>query len=811
MLKNHLTIAFRNLKRNKVFSFINMLGLSIGISACLVIWLIVSFEFSFDTFHPDKERIYRVVSDFTFSGEAFHNSGVRGAMPKAVREEFTGLESVSALHQVNMKAMIADRKGNVKTFDETKTAIIDPQYFQIFKYEWLEGNPKTALNEPFKVVLTEKEARKYFGNEGLKKMMGKTVDYANHSDTLSFTVSGIVKDWTENSDFAFNNFISFSTLQSAEKWKENYGIDDWGSTNGSSMMLIKLAKNTNVSQIEAQFPSFIKKHIKDEPNSKSSFALQPLANIHFNPIYGGISRVAHLPTLYALMGVAGFLLLIAAINFINLSTAQSLQRAKEIGVRKVLGSNRRNLIFQFLSEAFLITLFAVIISLAISQPVLYFFKSFIPEGVALEIFSPQNLLFLILIALLTAFLSGFYPAWVLSSYQPVEVLKNQTSRKGSRKSKIREALIVFQFAVSLVFITGTMIVGSQIRYMLNKDMGFNKDAIIFMHTDWRSESSARQVLMQKLRQIPGIKKASLSNSTPTQDGYSSTTIDYKEGGKDISTNVHRKSGDENFIGLYDIKLLAGRNIRNSDTLTELMINESYAKILGFNNPAEALNHSVEMDKRKIPIVGVVADFNVMPLREAMKPVFIGSEAKHAHTVNLKLNTRNKEISNFKETIARIEKAWKEVYPNDKFEYHFFDETIAKFYETEQKTAQVMSAATGVAILISCMGLMGLVAFTITQRTKEIGIRKVLGASVGQLVALLSRDFLKLVLLANVIAVPLAWYAMQKWLQDFAYKIEISWWVFALAGVFALLIALLTVSFQAIKAALMNPVKSLRTE
>jgi predicted permease len=788
------------------------LGLSVGISACLAIWLIVRYEFSFDTFHSDKERIYRVVSDFVFSGEQYHNSGVSAPVPLAMREEFTGLEQVAPVHDLHMKVLLKDVQGNPQIFEKSKTASTDPHYFDIFRYEWVEGNPRMALSEPYKVVLTESEAHKFFGNLALKDIMGKTLDYANYSDTVSFTVTGIVKDWKENTDLDFKSFFSFSTLSQIDKWKKNYNIDRWDNTNGSSQAFIKLAAGTTPAQIRAQFPAFEKKHIKDEPNSKTSYNLQSLSDIHFNHTYMGNHRLAHLPTLYALMGVAGFLILIAAINFINLTTAQSLQRAKEIGVRKVMGSSKLHLILQFLSEAFLITTLAVILSLTLTPPILYFFKSFIPEGVVFKMSDTQNLLFLAVLTLATTLLSGIYPAWMISSFQPVEALKNHTSHKGTRKSRLREALIVFQFAVSLVFIIATLIVGNQIQYLLNKDMGFSKDAIIFFQTDWRSEESKKQVLMEKIRQIPEVKQLSLSQSTPAEAGYSTTSAEFTEGGKNISTNIHNKTGDAEFIKLYDIKLIAGRNIRNSDSLTEILVNESYTKMLGFSNPSQALNHSVKIGGDHLfPIVGVVADFNVMPLKESIKPLYIGCEPRYATTINIKLNTQNKELSGFKQAILKIESSWKEVYPNKKFEYHFFDETIANFYKNEQKTAQIMSAATSIAILISCMGLMGLVAYTIQQRTKEIGIRKVLGASVGQLVTLLSKEFLKLVLIAFVIAVPVAWYFTNKWLQDFAYRVNISWWIFAVAGVSALLVALLTVSFQAIKAALANPVKSLRTE
>lgn len=821
MLRNYLKISFRNLWKNKAYTLINVVGLAIGVSACLVIYLLVSFELSYDTFHSDEQRIFRVVSHIKIAGDDYKNAGVSAPIPLAAKHEFTGLDVVAAFHSLSVKKVIVpDGKGGEKKFTDlpdnrgTETIITDADYFKIFGYQWLIGNPEASLKEPFNVVLSESKARQYFGNAPLDKMIGRRLDYMDWSDTVTVSVSGIVKDWEQNTDFHFKDFISFATIEKTN-WNENIGLTNgWDNTNSSSQMFVKLAKNSSIAQIERQFPSLLKKNIKKKEDREGrSFELQPLRDIHFNSKWGGdYVRLAHLPTLYVLMGVAAFLLLIAAINFINLATAQSVERAKEIGIRKVLGSSRASLIGQFLSETFVITTVAVLLSLVIANPALYAFKNLIPKGVKLDLFQPTILLFLGGITILTSLLSGIYPSLVLSSYQPASSLKNKSAGRNAGQLFLRKGLIVFQFVVSIVFIIGTMVVLSQIHFMLNKDMGFKKEAIINFRTPWQDHSNRTQVLLEKIKQLSEIEMVCLSQSTPARRGYSTSTYEYNNGKQKIELNVHRKAGDANFIPLYSIQLLAGRNVINSDTAREYVINETYMKALGFQKPQQVLNKYLKGNGRNLPIVGVVKDFHVQSLHTAIQPMIIASENSESHTLSLKINTKGKELSDFKAIMLKVEKLWRGLYPEqDKFEYEFFDETIAQFYQEEQKIAQIVNTATAIAILISCLGLFGLVSFTTSQRTKEIGIRKVLGAGVLSIVSLLSKDFLKLVVIAIVIASPIAWFAMHKWLQDFAYRIDIAWWIFVVSGVLAMLIALLTVSYQSIRAAIANPIESLRTE
>lgn len=818
MLKNYFIVAWRNLVRNKLHAFINVLGLSIGISSCLVIFLIVRYELSFDTFHKDKERIHRVVSQIKIAGDWHKNSGVSAAAPFAVRNEVSGIEIVAAFHEYWAKVSLPN--GNAKPIrmeSKTKKIITEPQYFQIIQYEWLKGSPETALSEPNKVVLTEKQAKLYFGES---EAMGRQILYG---DSLWVTVSGIVKDFEQASDFkVFTDFISFKSIEGNGFLKRNYNLSDWSSTNGSSQLFVKLSQGTDTTQVNAQLVGIVDKYVNNNEKGKfgRKFILQPLSDLHFNQEYWNFTRQTNLSTLYGLAVVAGILLLIACINFINLETAQSIYRAKEVGIRKTLGSSRNHLIFQFLGETSIVTFFAILVSIFIAEQSLWLFSDYIPKDVVLNLSSPQTLLFFGSIWVVVSCLSGLYPSFVLSSFSPILAMKNQVSasKVSSRKAYLRKALIIVQFSISQAFIVGTLIVSSQIDFMVNKDMGFKKDEIMVFYTPWFWEDSVKEkwkfTLIDRMKQLPEVQQVSLSSNAIAENGYSTTVLKFKKGNEIIEINSHRKSGDSSFVPMFDLQILAGRNIHNSDTTKELLINETYLKVLGFKNPQEALNQEIIAYNGAVyPIVGVVKDFHIQPLHKNIEPTFIGCENKYATTVNVKLQTQGKKPEEVQAIVRKIEKLYNETYPEteDKFEATWFDDKINKFYESEMKMSKLIKTATFLAILISSLGLFGLVSFMVNQRMKEIGIRKVLGATISQITFLLSKDFLMLVGLAFVIATPVAYYFTQEWLKDFAYKIGTRLDLFVLAGAGAIVIALLTVSYKAIKAALANPVQSLRSE
>ena len=818
MLKNYFIVALRNFRRNKIFSLINVLGLAIGISASLVIYLLVNYHFTFDKFERDGDRIFRVVSNFTFSGETYRNSGVTSPMGPAIKKELTGLDAVVPFRTWDGDTKISvpvQGKKEPSIFKHQKNIVfVDANFLTLIGYQWIEGSEKTSLQRPYQTVLSETTAGLYFPKLTNAQIIGKELYF---NDTVRTTVTGIVRDLRQNTDFTFSTFISRATLENTSLRPEDW--TQWDNTNSASQLLVKLSPGTTPERIEKGAYSLYKKYHTPDPNDngKSEYKLQPLHDIHFNQAYGGYDLpLANKPTLYGLLAVAVFLLLLGCINFINLTTAHAAQRAKEIGIRKTLGSSKKQLIIQFLTETFLLTLIATILSVFLTPVILKAFSGFIPEGLHFSLIGhPGVIFFLIVLIIVVTVLSGFYPAMILSGYKPVLVLKNQAyaDTGKTRNVWLRKSLTISQFVIAQVFIMATILVSKQITYSLNKDMGFKKDAIVhFSLNYYDTVKSHKYVLMDKIRNISGVSMISLSNNPPSSNSTWSTTVKYKDGRKEIQTDVQQKIADSNYIKLYHIKLLAGANITQSDTSNQVLINETYAHILGFQKPEEAVGKYVYWDNN-IPVIikGVVTGFNQHSLHEPVKPLAIANGSNRARTINIALQPQNAEGTAWKSTITKIEKIWKDMFPDNDFDYAFFDQDIAKYYDEEQHISSLLMWATGLAVFISCLGLLGLVIYTTTQRTKEIGVRKVLGASVLQIVTMISKDFMLLIVIAFVIAAPLAWFGMNKWLQNFAYRTNISWWVFLLGAGVMIIIALITLGFQTIKAAMANPVKSLRTE
>jgi len=790
---------------------INILGLAIGISASLVICLIVRYEFSYEAFHQDRERIYRVVTNMHFPDQDFKNSGVPGPLPAAMRSEVTGIESSTLFVLANeTKVKVPAKHENNGLFRKQKLiAFADDQYFNFIKYQWIAGVAATALNEPNKVVLTESRAKEYFGFNDLSQAIGQNIIY---DDTITVAVSGIVKDLDQVTDLVSKEFVSLPTY--INQLKETNGWDEWGSVTSSTQFLIKLKKGVNRAAIDNQLIALRKKH-EAEAYLKTDHFLQPLSDIHFNSDFDAFDqRLGHKPTLYGLLAVAAFLLVLGCINFINLTTAQGSQRAKEIGVRKTMGSTKTNLVTQFLTETFLLTTAATLLSLVLVPFILKIFRGFIPPGLSLDMLSePVIIGFMILLVIVVSLISGFYPALVLSKFKPVTVLKNvaYANTSQSRRVWIRKTLTVSQFMIAQFFIIATLVVGQQIRYSLNKDMGFRKDAIVHFNAPYNyfAPDNKQFILLQKIKTIPGIDKISLAEAPPAYAGMNSTTMKFKRNGKELETTVEVKHADTNYFSLYNMKLAAGRNLVASDTTKEYVINESYSRFLGYTDPTKIIGESLERNGRLIPIVGVIKDFNSKSLHKPIGSLAFTAAQKNDHFFHVLL--RGNSAKEWKTTMNMIEKEWKQIYPEEEFNYNYFDETIAFFYKKEKDVSRLLNWSAGLAVFISCLGLLGLVIYTTTQRVKEIGVRKVLGASVSQIVGLLSKDFLMLVVLAFLIAAPLAWWAMNKWLQDFAFRTNISWWVFAVCGISMMIIAWLTLSIQTFRSATVNPVKSLRTE
>lgn len=811
MFKNFLSVATRNFRRNKIFTIINIAGLAIGISASLVIYLIVYHEFSYEKFLSNGDRVYRVVTNMHFPNADFKNGGVPGVLPPTMRREMPEIEASTQFWlEYQMKVAVPVGANDNKIFRKQEHIVFaDDQYASFLGYQFLAGSPSTALTGPNKVVLTESRAKIYFPSADPSSVIGQTIVY---NDTVKATVTGVVKDLTAITGFTSQEFISLATYQ--KELEEITGFGEWGSVSSSSQYFLRLKKGTDTAKMNKALAALRKKHEKNAYLA-TDHHLQALSDIHFNADFDVLDgNRGHKPTLYGLLAVAAFLLLLGSINFINLTTAQATQRAKEIGIRKTIGSTKGQLVKRFLGETLMLTTVAALVSIAITPWILKVFGDFIPDNLQFNLLDqPHIILFIIALVALVGILAGFYPALVLSRFKPVMVLKNVTaSTPQSRRAYVRKTLTIAQFVIAQFFIIATLIVGKQIRFSLNKDMGFKKEAIINIRApyNYQNPDDKQFVLQEKLKAIPGIQQMSLAGSPPATGGTSSTTMKFNKDGKEIETTVEIKQADTAYFGLYQMKLLAGRNLQQSDTVREYVVNENYARFLGFTNPADIVGKFIQRNNVQIPVVGVLADINTKSVRSAITPLVYTAQQKVHRNFHIALAS-GANTDGWKKVIDQIERSWKEVYPEEEFSYTFFDESIAGFYKKEQQTAGLLNWSAGLTIFISCLGLLGLVIFTTNQRMKEIGVRKVLGATVLQIVSLLSRDFMKLVAIAFIIAAPLAWWAMNNWLADFAYRTNISWWIFAISGGAMLLAALITLSIRTIRSASANPVRSLRSE
>ncbi|HEY4209599.1 MAG TPA: FtsX-like permease family protein [Puia sp.] len=818
MFKSYFRVALRNFWRNKAFSSINILGLAIGISASLIIFLLVYYDFTFDKFEKDSDRIFRIVASGTSEGNTWHTNSLAEPMGPAVEKELTGLETVApfrTLDQTRVSIPYPDAS-RPKVFKKQKDIVYaDGRYFDLIKYSWLAGSSAVSLKEPYQVVLTEKNARLYFPQVPYGDIVGKTIAF---DDTIQAVITGVVKDIAFNTDFYFNTFISRSTLYTSRLKPESFGKWDW--TNSADQLFVRLTPGNSAARMVPQLNQLLKKYNPPNPedHGRNTMAveLQPLSDLHFNTQYGVFdeSRQAHKPTLYGLLAVATFLLLLACINFINLTTAQASQRAKEIGIRKTMGSHRRQLTFQFLSETFLLTTLATLLSIGLTPLLLKVFGDFIPENFHFDVlWQPLVLVFLVVLVAAVSLLAGFYPALVMSAFKPVLVLKNQAFA-GSGKTRgawLRKTLTVSQFVIAQVFLIGTLLVTKQISFSLNKDLGFRRDAIVYFRTNGHEPPHKRDLLVEKLRELPGIAMVSVASNPPTSNGTWTSTMKYNDGKKEIVQNVEWKVADTNYFRMFRLHLLAGSAITQSDTTNSVVINTTYLHILGFQNPWQAINKEVSGGNGKPRIVGVMADFNQRSLREKIKPLLIANGTATSECINIALQPQNGNMSAWPATMAKVEQIFKKTYPNDDFDYRFIDDIIAKFYTAEKNTAHLLLWSAGLTIFISCLGLLGLVIYITNQRTKEIGIRKVIGASIANIILLLSKDFIRLIGLAILIAIPIAWWGSHKWLEDFAYKTELNWWVFALGGGALLLISIIVLCLRTFRAAAANPVKSLRSE
>ncbi len=776
-----------------MFSLINILGLTVGMTACFLIFLYVRFELSYDSFHPKADRIYRVVCDLKTPSETLNIDGPSWAIgPHIVLDQ----PQVEAAVRINGDELLV-RKGNVK-FQEMKSLYADSAFFSVFGFKLLKGNPATVLVEPLSIVFSQTAAKKYFGNED---PVGQTVLLTG--DGLTAKVTGLMEDMPENSIISADMLVSMSTLTR----KFNPGIDDqWGNYGNNTFVLLK--PGASATQLQAQLPAFLEKRNGAEMkkfNMYPTLLLEKLRDVYLRSTRDG-SKTGNINNVYIFSMVALFILLIACFNFVNLTTARAAERAKEVGIRKVVGALKGQLTAQFIGESVILCLIAFLFTLGLSALMLPPFNQLAGKTVSDGIFQhPDYLLILLIGALTIGLIAGFYPALVLSSFKPVSVLKGRFST-GTRGILLRKGLVVAQFTISIALIIATIIVYNQMNYMRGQDLGFNKDQMMVINTN---SDPAGEAFRNAVATLPGVKSVAMSSSVPgggNMGAYSE--VENSKGEMQIA-NLALYFVDFDYIPQYKIRMVAGRPFSRdflTDTTQAIILNEAAVKSFGYSSPQQAIGRKFRQWGREGQIIGVMKDFHYRSLQEEIKPLSMRIEPKGVHLVSINLSTKQ-----LAKTIAAIESKWNALIPARPFSYFFLDEYFDKQYRGEERFGKLFFNFAILAIIISCLGLLGLASYSTMQRTREIGIRKVLGASVPNIVNLLSKDFLKLVAIAVVIASPLAWLVMRNWLQDFAYRIHIAWWIFFIAAALATLIALITVSFQAIRAAVANPVVSLRTE
>ncbi|MEO6550888.1 MAG: ABC transporter permease [Ferruginibacter sp.] len=794
MLKNYFKIAFRNLWKHKAFSFINIMGLTIAMTACFLIFLFVKFELSYDSMHSKADRIYRIVCDIKTPTEVINAGGPSWAVPPNVKNEFPEVESYVRIAGGDN---VLIRKGDIK-FQEENSMWADSAFFNVFDFKLLKGNPQTALKEPFSVVFTETAAKKYFGNED---PLGQTLLITGSS--FPAKVTGVMQDIPENSQVKGDVVLSMTTI--TQKFNQN--IDSqWGNYGAQAFLLLK--HNANPRTLEKKFPAFLEARNGPEMKRNQMYAtlfLEPLKDVYLKSTRDG-SKTGNITNVYIFAIIAAFILFIACINFINLTTARSAERAREVGIRKVVGAAKGQLTLQFIGESVILCLVAFVFTIILSAIMLPLFNTLAGKTISDGIFSNGRYVLLLLLSSIgIGLLAGLYPALVLSSFKPYVVLKGRFAT-GTKGILLRKGLVVVQFTISIALIIGTIIVYRQMSYMHNRDLGFNKDQVMVINTNG---DSAKLAFKQSLEAIPHVKSVAMSSSVPgggNPGAYSE--IENIKGDLQIA-NLDLYYVDFDYLNNYKIKVVAGRPFSKSfgtDTTQAMVLNEAAVKMFGYSSPQQAIGKRFKQWGREGKIIGVVKDFHFRSLQQNIKPLSMRIEPGACDLISINL-----QATDIAATTAAIESKWKQMIPNRPFSYYFLDEFFDRQYSSEARFEKLFFNFSILAILISCLGLLGLASYSTMQRTKEIGIRKVMGASVQGIINLLSIEFVKLVTISFLIAVPVAGYLMNNWLKDFAYKTNLAWWVFALAGVAALVIALLTVSYQAIKAAIANPVKSLRAE
>jgi putative ABC transport system permease protein len=806
MFKNYSLVAWRNLVKKKAYSFINIFGLGLGIACCVLIFMYVQDELSYDSYHEKKDRIYRVIHGHRGADSrdltSIYPYWVWGNAPigPALKNDFPEIDKVV---QFSGRSDILLTHGD-KMYQEEGIFFMDSTAFDVFSWRLVKGNPKTALAAPFSIVLTESTARKYFGDaDPLGKILQGTAS-PGRSNPGDYTVTGIIADLPSNSHFRFEVLISMSTFRNS--------IPDiftsWGYVDFYTYFLVN--EQFDERSFKAKLPDFLERH-KEHPESKYVIAIESLKDVYLRTkAERQPGETGSLANIYVFSIIGLFILTIAIINFMNLSTARSMERGKEVGIRKSIGADRGSLIYQFLGESMIIVCLSTILALAIVMVAMPYMDSITGKELQIQRFvSWQTVSGFLLLVIFIGIVAGSYPALVLSGFNPVLILKGIT-RSHAGGAGLRKALVVFQFTLSIALIAGTMIVYSQMSHLLDRDLGFDDEQMLIVDYNYDGAVNEKsELLKNELENHPSISSVAFSRSLPgSYFPHAGTEIEKPDGEMEMQGQAIFQVGLD-FVTHFGLELVAGRTYSRqfpTDSAQAIIINESAARQYGYTNPADAVGKKFRQWGREGKVIGVVKDFNFTSLHKDIAPLTLPFSPYSSRYMSLKLTSKNIE-----ETVEAVRKVWMSQVPHRPFLYSFLDEDFTRQYKSEFMFRKLFTTFAFLAIFIACLGLLGLATYTAEKRTKEIGIRKVLGADLRSIVTLLSKDFIVLVLIAIVIATPVSWYAMNRWLQGFAYKMEIQPWIFVLSGCIALVIALLTISYQSLRSAVMNPVSSLRSE
>ncbi len=801
MFLNFFKIGFRNVLRNKVRTIIHVLGLSIGIAICFLIFNVNWFAYSFDGFHTDADKIYRVTTTSYFGEDEYPNSGVPGPLAQVIQDEVKGVEDKTTFYRL-FQTMVLLPEQNKSMGRNNQTAFMESSYFRFFDYEWIAGNPETALENPNSVVITESNARSFFPNTTWDQILGKELIFYNQ-DSIPATVTGIVQDLGDNSNFIFKNFISFSTID--DESKEWYGIDSWSNVNSSSQLFIKKSEGVTEESIISDILAVSDKNNEFDEGSSRTHDMHALSQMQFEQTYNnqGVSRAF----LQGMVVIGGIILILACLNFINLETAQSINRSKEVGIRKTLGSSRIQLVMQFLAETLLIVVFATLLGLAFVQLLGVAFADYLPGGFALNLFTPANVIFLIAFVLVLTLISGLYPALILGGYQAQRALKGEVkqSHKFSLGVFLRKNLTVLQFASSISFIILVSVISYQMSFLSNRPLGFEKEAVMYLDLPFMADEDKVAQLINRVRQESYVAGASGSNDLVSSTSIWTSDMSMQKDTTEVEFYVQVKNADSAFVSVNGLRLVAGKVHNNSEA--EVLVNETLVREMGFDDPREALGQPLTFNEMPRVIAGVINDFHSRSLREEIRPMLIFYQQPYVRKLNVKLNGDQ----NLAQAKTGLEDLFKQYFPLETTEAKFLDTEIERFYVQDVRIRNILGWACGLAILISCMGLFGLSSFTIAQRTKEISIRKVLGASLNQILYLISKEYILLVGISFILAVYPAYYFLNEWLKDFENRIDMPYFIYILAGIGVLGICLLIVGLHSLMASRTNPAKVLKNE